>query len=72
MNLHIVAVEPIVDVRMWVRRSKLMQTPLIKDVILKLIRLTIYDHLCTDEEAVVLISSPIWVSLDAILVLTAS
>ncbi|KAM1268540.1 hypothetical protein ACFX2I_000776 [Malus domestica] len=65
-----VAVEPMVDVMIWVRRSRFMQTPLIKDVILELIRLTIYDHLCTGEEAVVLICSLIWVPLDPILVLT--
>ncbi|TQD74370.1 hypothetical protein C1H46_040082 [Malus baccata] len=52
LNLHIVAVEPMVDVGMWVMRSRLMQTPLIKDVILGLIRSTIYDHFCAGEDAV--------------------
>ncbi|TQE05054.1 hypothetical protein C1H46_009346 [Malus baccata] len=49
LNLHMVAVEPMVDVGMWVMRSRLMQTPLIKDVILGLIQSTIYDHFCTGE-----------------------
>ncbi|KAM1015655.1 hypothetical protein ACFX2J_045174 [Malus domestica] len=52
LNLHMVAVEPMVDVGMWVMRSRLMQTPLIKDVILGLIRSTIYDHFCAGEDAV--------------------
>ncbi|KAM1418109.1 hypothetical protein ACFXTO_021825 [Malus domestica] len=37
LNLHMVAVELMVDVGMWVMHSRLMQTPLIKDVILGLI-----------------------------------
>ena len=52
LNLHMVAVEPLVDVGMWVMRSKLMQTPLIKDVIVGMIRSTIYDHFCAGEDAV--------------------
>ncbi|CAN6574545.1 unnamed protein product [Malus baccata var. baccata] len=52
LNLHMVAVEPMVDVGMWVMRSRLMQTPLIKNVILGLIRSTIYDHFCAGEDAV--------------------
>ncbi|XP_009378320.2 proline dehydrogenase 1, mitochondrial [Pyrus x bretschneideri] len=52
LNLHMVAVEPMVDVGMWVMRSRLMQTPLIKDVILGLIRSTIYDQFCAGEDAV--------------------
>ncbi|XP_068336579.1 proline dehydrogenase 2, mitochondrial-like [Pyrus communis] len=52
LNLHMVAMEPMVDTGMWIMRSRLMQTPLIKDVILEIIRSTIYDHFCAGENPV--------------------
>lgn len=49
-NLHMVAMEPMVDVGMWMMRSRLMATPGVKDVILGFIRSTFYEHFCAGED----------------------
>ncbi|PRQ53205.1 putative proline dehydrogenase [Rosa chinensis] len=51
-NLHMVAMEPMVDVGMWMMRSRLMTTPGVKDVILGFIRSTFYEHFCAGEDTV--------------------
>ena len=50
-NLHMVAMEPMVDLGMWMMRSRLMTTPGVKDVILGFIRSTFYEHFCAGEDA---------------------
>ncbi|BFG26401.1 proline dehydrogenase 2 mitochondrial [Prunus yedoensis var. nudiflora] len=52
LNLHAVAFEPLVDMGMWVMKSRLMDTPLIRDVIMGIIRYTFYEHFCAGENAV--------------------
>ncbi|KAE9615710.1 hypothetical protein Lal_00017113 [Lupinus albus] len=50
--LHATGVEPMVDLGMWIMRSKLMEMDGIKDVILAAIRGTFYNHFCAGEDAV--------------------
>ncbi|XP_057758038.1 proline dehydrogenase 2, mitochondrial-like [Arachis stenosperma] len=50
--LHITAVEPMVDLGMWIMRSKLFEVEGLKDVILAAIRNTFYGHFCAGEDAV--------------------
>ncbi|KAI8541834.1 hypothetical protein RHMOL_Rhmol08G0092400 [Rhododendron molle] len=45
INLHAAAVEPMVDLGMWVMNSKLMDTGLLRGVI----RHTFFDHFCAGE-----------------------
>lgn len=51
-NLHMVAMEPMVDLGMWMMKSKLMTTPVVKDLILGFIRSTFYEHFCAGVDAV--------------------
>ncbi|PWA46447.1 methylenetetrahydrofolate reductase family protein [Artemisia annua] len=43
-NLNLAAVEPVVDLGMWVMRSKAMEVGLFKDVVLGTIKHTSYEH----------------------------
>ena len=51
-NLHVTAIEPVVDLGMWVMKSKLMEIELIRNVILETIRHTFYEHFCAGEDTV--------------------
>ncbi|KAH7847939.1 hypothetical protein Vadar_031866 [Vaccinium darrowii] len=46
INLHAAAIEPMVDLGMWVMNSKLMHTPLLRQVTVGTIKHTFYDHFC--------------------------
>jgi proline dehydrogenase len=50
-NLHLAGMEPMVDFGMWVMKSKLMNMEYIRDIVLGLVRHTIYEHFCAGEEA---------------------
>nr|XP_043606962.1 proline dehydrogenase 2, mitochondrial-like [Erigeron canadensis] len=43
-NLNLAAVGPVVDMGMWVMKSKLMEVGLVKDVIMNVIKHTSYEH----------------------------
>jgi proline dehydrogenase len=49
-NLHVAAIEPVVDLGMWVMKSKLMETELVKNVVMETIRHTFYEHFCAGED----------------------
>ncbi|KAL5582028.1 hypothetical protein UlMin_014470 [Ulmus minor] len=49
-NLHAAAIEPFVDLGMWIMKSKLMETEVVKDIILGTIRHTFYEHFCAGED----------------------
>ncbi|PON40576.1 Proline oxidase family [Parasponia andersonii] len=51
-NLHVAAMEPVVDLGMWVMNSKLMQTELVRSVVMETIRHTFYEHFCAGEDTV--------------------
>ncbi|KAH7532836.1 hypothetical protein FEM48_Zijuj04G0064700 [Ziziphus jujuba var. spinosa] len=51
-NLYMASVEPIVDLGMWVMRSKLMEKQLVKDMVLGLIKRTFFEHFCAGENTV--------------------
>lgn len=48
-NLGLAANEPFVDFGMWVMNSRLMETSLIRDVILKTVKHTFFEHFCAGE-----------------------
>lgn len=50
--LHATAVEPAVDLGMWVMRSKLMDVELYRKIVLGAMRRTFYEHFCAGEDAV--------------------
>ncbi|KAK7273216.1 hypothetical protein RIF29_14265 [Crotalaria pallida] len=50
--LHATGIEPMVDLGMWVMRSKLMEMEGLRDVINAAIRGTFYDQFCAGEDAV--------------------
>ncbi|XP_061362084.1 proline dehydrogenase 2, mitochondrial-like [Gastrolobium bilobum] len=49
--LHATALEPMVDLGMWIMRSKLMEMDGLKDLVLAAIRHTFYDNFCAGEDA---------------------
>lgn len=49
-TLQMTAIEPLVDVGLWVMNSRLVKTPGTKQVILEAIRHTFYDHFCAGED----------------------
>ncbi|KAK8615014.1 hypothetical protein V6N13_068800 [Hibiscus sabdariffa] len=49
VNLGFVANETFVDFGMWVMDSRLMETTLVRDVILKTVKHTMFDHFCVGE-----------------------
>ncbi|KAK9272235.1 hypothetical protein L1049_002606 [Liquidambar formosana] len=50
INLHMAAVNPMVDVGMWVMRSRLMETVVLRDVIVGIIKKTFFEHFCAGED----------------------
>ncbi|XP_058187839.1 proline dehydrogenase 2, mitochondrial-like isoform X1 [Rhododendron vialii] len=46
VNLHAAAVEPMIDLGMWVMNSKLMRTPLLREATVGTIKHTFYDQFC--------------------------
>ncbi|KAK9292601.1 hypothetical protein L1049_020575 [Liquidambar formosana] len=50
INLHMAAIDPMVDVGMWVMRSKLMETVVLRDVVLGSIKRTFFEHFCAGED----------------------
>ncbi|GMH20688.1 hypothetical protein Nepgr_022529 [Nepenthes gracilis] len=50
VNLHAVAIDPMVDIGIWVMRSKLMETPVIRDVILSAIKHTFYEQFVAGKD----------------------
>ncbi|EOY04343.1 Methylenetetrahydrofolate reductase family protein isoform 1 [Theobroma cacao] len=48
-NLALASIEPFVDFGMWVMNSRLMETSLIRDVILKTVKHTFFEHFCAGE-----------------------
>ncbi|XP_027358818.1 proline dehydrogenase 2, mitochondrial-like [Abrus precatorius] len=49
--LHATAVGPMVDLGMWVMKSKLFQTGVLKDLVMSTTRKTFYEHFCAGEDA---------------------
>ncbi|CAM8997925.1 unnamed protein product [Rhodiola kirilowii] len=49
LNLHLAAIEPMVDLGMWMMRSKLMEVPGIRDVVMEVVRHTFFEHFCAGE-----------------------
>ncbi|KAL3526665.1 hypothetical protein ACH5RR_011321 [Cinchona calisaya] len=50
VTLEMAAIEPMVDVGMWVMNSRLMETPFLKQVILGAIKHSFYDHFCAGKD----------------------
>ncbi|KAE9604992.1 putative proline dehydrogenase [Lupinus albus] len=50
--LHATGVEPMVDLGMWIMKSKFMEIEGVKDIILAAIRGTFYNHFCAGEDAI--------------------
>lgn len=49
-NLHMAAIGPVVDLGMWLMKSKLMEMELVKSVVSETIRHTFYEHFCAGED----------------------
>ncbi|KAE8660832.1 Proline dehydrogenase 1 [Hibiscus syriacus] len=49
VNLGLVANETFVDFGMWVMNSRLVETTLVRDVILKTVKHTMFEHFCAGE-----------------------
>ncbi|GAB2299885.1 hypothetical protein Dimus_033934 [Dionaea muscipula] len=49
-NLHAVAIDPVVDFGIWVMRSPLMETPVIRDVILSTVKHTFYNQFVAGKD----------------------
>ncbi|XVE71985.1 hypothetical protein DITRI_Ditri11bG0002100 [Diplodiscus trichospermus] len=49
VNLGLAANEPFVDFGLWVMNSRLMETSLIRDIILKPVKYTFFEHFCAGE-----------------------
>ena len=50
-NLHMAAMEPIVDFGTWVMKSKLMDMEVVRDIVMGFVRHTFYEHFCAGEDA---------------------
>ncbi|GAB4831777.1 hypothetical protein Ancab_005789 [Ancistrocladus abbreviatus] len=50
VNIHMAAVDPIVDIGIWVMRSKLMETAVVKDIILTAIHHTFYEQFVAGKD----------------------
>ncbi|TXG57848.1 hypothetical protein EZV62_015677 [Acer yangbiense] len=50
-NLHLAAIESIVDLGTWVMNSKMMEMELARDVVLGTVKHTFYEHFCAGESA---------------------
>ncbi|KAI3976817.1 hypothetical protein MKX01_008675 [Papaver californicum] len=49
MNQYLVSYDPIVDIGIWVMKSRLMETMVFKSLILGVVKHTFYDHFCAGE-----------------------
>ncbi|XP_042494681.1 proline dehydrogenase 2, mitochondrial-like [Macadamia integrifolia] len=49
LNLHMVAFDPMMDLGTWVMKSKLVETPISREIILKVVKHTFYEHFCAGE-----------------------
>lgn len=51
-NLHLMSIDPAVDLGIAVMRSKMMQTEdgLLKKMVLKVVKKTVYEHFCAGED----------------------
>ncbi|KAF8399201.1 hypothetical protein HHK36_015066 [Tetracentron sinense] len=49
INLHMAAFDPIVDMGIWVMKSRLLETMIFRDVILATVKHTFYEHFCAGE-----------------------
>ncbi|KAH1081917.1 hypothetical protein J1N35_021678 [Gossypium stocksii] len=49
VNLGLASNETFVDFGMWVMNSRLMETPLLRDIILKTVKHTFFEHFCAGE-----------------------
>lgn len=50
-NLHLAAVEPVVDLGTWVMNSKLVDVNLTKEIVFGTVRHTFYEHFCAGGSA---------------------
>lgn len=50
VTLEMAAIEPMVDMGIWVMNSRLMETPILKQIILGGIKHTFYDHFCAGKD----------------------
>ncbi|KAK6913447.1 Proline dehydrogenase domain [Dillenia turbinata] len=51
INVHVAAIEPVVDFGTWVMQSKLMDTFPVREIVLGTIRRTFFEHFCGGETA---------------------
>ncbi|KAI3876565.1 hypothetical protein MKX03_013947 [Papaver bracteatum] len=49
MNQYLVSYDPIVDIGIWIMKSRLMETMVFKSLILGVVKRTFYDHFCAGE-----------------------
>ncbi|KAK6928006.1 Proline dehydrogenase domain [Dillenia turbinata] len=49
INLHVTAIEPVVDFGTWVMQSKLIETFAVREIVLETIRHTFFEHFCGGE-----------------------
>ncbi|KAK9105422.1 hypothetical protein Scep_022266 [Stephania cephalantha] len=49
LNLELVAIDPVVDFGMWVMKSRMVESPVLKDLVLGVIKHTFYEHFCAGE-----------------------
>ncbi|XP_010257831.1 PREDICTED: proline dehydrogenase 2, mitochondrial-like [Nelumbo nucifera] len=49
LNLHMAAFGPVVELGMWVMRSRLVETAIIREFILTTVKHTFYEHFCAGE-----------------------
>ncbi|KAF3443953.1 hypothetical protein FNV43_RR13643 [Rhamnella rubrinervis] len=50
-NLRMAAADPMVDLGLWMMKSRLLEVEAVKDVVLAVIKRTFYDHFCAGEDA---------------------
>ncbi|CAN4082776.1 unnamed protein product [Withania somnifera] len=50
LTLQMAAIEPMVDLGMWVMNSKLMEMPIFREVMLGFVKNTFYEHFCAGKD----------------------
>lgn len=50
LNLHAAGMDPVVDMGMWVMKSKLMNVPGLREVVLGTVKHTFYEQFCAGED----------------------
>ncbi|XP_009611325.1 proline dehydrogenase 2, mitochondrial-like [Nicotiana tomentosiformis] len=50
LTLQMAAIEPMVDMGMWVMNSKLMEMPIFREVMLGFVKNTFYEHFCAGKD----------------------